>query len=529
MDIIDLLRREGPCLSSELATTLVDRFGLTPVAARKRISRQSMPVKRLAYLPFARNARFLYLQEQYGGDWFWERLETALLQHSPTYGGAISAVRQRGGIIPKPHFLIACGSPLKQQRHLSPQTVLDRLVKAQLLEEIEVPGIGPCVARAQEKAYYNELIPAMQARLVVEDIMLKAVRGWARNLGIVSYGKVKIRGEGPALPQVGTFAWDFSAPSYLGGLADWSEDQKPRPGFFVCDIVFGEEVTAAGIAPFIHKCKTLRSLTNVGRCVQLFIAEKYTNDAFAAAKSAGIMPGTPANLFGEQIAASLHQLAQVLLQAASVTDVKVFDELFSALSRIEGAAVNLRGALFEFWAAEVVRQLYGGAHIRMNRVFADGSARAEVDVQALLAAREVRFYECKGYQPGGLVPDEEVERWLKHRVPLVYGQMNLDRQGRQFHFEFWTTGRLSESAVAMLDEAKAKLRPSRYTIDYRDANSLLEVARQTKDQAIIGALRQHFLDHPMAKSSRRRQAEPDDEEEDRPRRQLVNMRGVRSS
>lgn len=504
MDVIEkLLEESGPSLSTELARLLVEQCGLTPEAARKRISRQTGSVKRLAYLKFPRNARFVYLQKQYGSPWFWDALVKALLETSPAYGGAIAALHQRGSLMPKPHFFIACGSPLAQRGHLSPQTVLDRLTQAKLLEEIDVPGIGPCVARAQESAFYAELIPAMQARLVVEDIMLKAVHGWARSLGLVSYDKAKIRGEEGVLPQVGTFAWDLSAPSYLGGLIERSVDGKPSPGFFVCDIVLGREVTTAGIAPFLQKCRTLRSLKKVGRCIQLFIAEKYSKEAFQLARSQGIIPGTPETLFGDEVAASLRRLSEVLRQAAGLRDMRVFDQLFNGLSRIEGAATNLRGALFEFWAAEVVRQTFG-AHIRMNRHFADATGKAEVDVQASVASRQIRFYECKGYQPGGLIPDDEVDRWLEKRIPIVYKQAHAesDWRDREFHFEFWTTGRLSDASIAKIKTAQATVRPGRYTLDYCDAEGLTAITRATKDKALIDALRQHFLDHPMAKIQR---------------------------
>lgn len=501
--IEQLLKEVGPCLSTELKRLLVERHRLTPEAARQRISRQPPPVKRLAYLKFPRNARFVYLQEQYGSPCFWDALVRALLESSPAYGGAIAALRQRGDLMPKPHFFIACGSPLAQQRHLSPQTVLERLIQAKLLEEIDVPGIGPCIARAQENAFYEELIPGMQARLVVEDIMLKAVRGWARSLGVISYDMAKIRGEESSPPKVGTFAWDLSAPSYLGGLIDRSAQGKPSPGFLVCDIVLNYEITTAGITPFLLKCQTLRSLKRVGRCIQLFVAERYSKEAFQLAKSQGVMPGTPETLFGEEVATSLRQLSEVLRQAAGLKDMKVFDELFNGLSRIEGAATNLRGALFEFWVAEVVRQNFG-AHILMNRVFVDGSGKAEVDVQASVASRAVRFYECKGYQPGGLIPDDEVDRWLEKRIPLVYKQALAapDWRNREFYFEFWTTGRLSKASITKIEKAKTTVRPGRYTLNFCDSEGLTVIARATKDRALIDVLRQHFLDHPMAKIQR---------------------------
>lgn len=507
MDVEKLLRKHGPCVSTVLANLLVGEYGATREAARKRISRQQAPVKRLAYLPFPRNARFMYLEEQYGSPRFWEALVAALLETSPAYGGAIAAVRQRDGLLPKDHFLISCGSPLKQKRHLSPQVVLDRLKKANLLEEIDVPGIGVCVARTQEPGFLEDAIPNMQARLVCEDILLKAVRGWARSLGLVSYEKAKVRSDGAGLPQVGTFVWDLSAPSYLGGLVERTAEGRPKPGFVVCDIVLDHEISAQGLAPFLHKCRTLRSLKRVGRCIQIFVAEKYDEDAFRAAKAEGVVPATAETLFGRDVADALRKLSGVLTQAAAVAlDPQVFDELFNALGRIEGAATNLRGALFEFWAAELLRQTHADAHIWMNRVFSDGSGKkAEVDVQATTAGNRVLFCECKGYQPGGLLPDEEVDRWLDFKIPLIYGQAkaNSEWKSRTFHFEFWTTGRLSDVAIRRITTAMNTIRPGRYTLAYCDAEKLTTMAKDTGNKALLGSLRQHFLDHPMAKIERK--------------------------
>ena len=107
MDAIEkLLKESGPCLSTELAGRLIEQYGLTPEAARKRISRQPASVRRLAYLKFPRNARFVYLQDQYGSPWFWDARVKALLETSPAYGGAIAALRQRGSRMRKTHVLL---------------------------------------------------------------------------------------------------------------------------------------------------------------------------------------------------------------------------------------------------------------------------------------------------------------------------------------------------------------------------------------------------------------------------------------
>ena len=71
----------GPCLSTTLAAAIVQKHGLSPAAARQRISRHQ-GIKLLAYLTFPRNARFLYLQKDYASDYFWHSLVETLLDNS---------------------------------------------------------------------------------------------------------------------------------------------------------------------------------------------------------------------------------------------------------------------------------------------------------------------------------------------------------------------------------------------------------------------------------------------------------------
>lgn len=235
-DVLEqILRNHGPSLSSEVSRILIEEHGMTPAAARQRVRRRPDTIRSLAYLKFPHNARFLYLREEYGAPRFWGKLIAALNEASPAYARALASLWERNKVMPKRHFIIACGAPLAQKRQMSSTAILDRLVQAKLLEELDVPGIGLCVAVAKGAAHLEEPIVAMEARLITEDIVLKAVKTWARNLGLGSYGLFALR-DGADMPKVGTFAWDLTAPSYLGPLVDWVGG-KPKQGFIVCDIL----------------------------------------------------------------------------------------------------------------------------------------------------------------------------------------------------------------------------------------------------------------------------------------------------
>jgi hypothetical protein len=495
--IKDQMLAQGPCLSTDLTQSLIENFGLADAAARKRVSRGCTDLKRLGHLPFPRKARFLYLQKQYGSPEYWHALEAAILGGGTAYGPALAALIQRDGIVPKTHFAVVSGAPVRQKKHLSAETILDRFIKANIVSEIDVPGVGACVVLSRMINRTAPDVASLRARLVTEAVLLKAVKMWLRNLGLVSYDKIATRDEDGRLPQVGTFAWDLTGPSYLIPMVEWSDQGKKNPGFVACDVLLGRPITASGISAFVQKSTTLGGLKRVGRCLQIFVADEYTPEAFAKAKTVGLVPATPETLFGKEVAEGLARLTEVLSDAARLSQrPEVFNELFERLGKIEGAATNLRGALFEFLVAQLVRHRYS-CTVTNGKILqgADGE-KAEVDVLAVVANRSIHFIECKGYQPSGIVDDAEVEKWLTKHIPFVRKEalQHPDWKSLDLHFEFWTTGKLSPEATSRIDAAKK--RTSKYKIEYRDAAAVRLYAEEVKDRALILTLKQHFLEHP---------------------------------
>jgi hypothetical protein len=79
------------------------------------------------------------------------------------------------------------------------------------------------------------------------------------------------------------------------------QDGKAKPGFIACDVHLGEPLTVQGAQPFIRKCRTLRSLQNIGPCMQILVANRFEKEAFQLLKEHGIVPATPGNLFGAEV------------------------------------------------------------------------------------------------------------------------------------------------------------------------------------------------------------------------------------
>lgn len=493
------LQKYGPALSSRVATHLVDTLGMKAEAARKRVSRARGEVFKLNGLTFPHKARFIYLRQQFGSPAYWDRLTDALIESRSAYGYAIAALRQRDGIVPARYFPIVCGAPVRQARHLAPETILARLTAAGLVTTLTVPDYGECVVLVRDQDHYVWRGPRLRAQLITENILLLAVKEWLQKLNFGSYGKVAIRDEEPA-PKVGTFLWDLSAPSYLGPMVRVSQNGGVKNGFFTCDVMLGDVMTAAGVAPFIRKCTTLRGLRNVGPCLQMLVADRYDEAAFHNLRKNGIIPATPASLFAEDVADGLRQLSGVLEAAGrSAVDGATFDELFKKLGKIEGAAHQLRGTLFEYLAAQIARTTIS-TDIRMNRLFKPiGGGQAEADVVAINDGRSITIIECKGYSPRGIIPDVQIERWLLHNVPTCFREIGQhpDWRNLEVRFELWVTGRLSPAALALIEKARSEINPERYSIALRLGPDLQALCRQTNDGSLIRAFEQHYLPPPV--------------------------------
>ena len=279
-------------------------------------------------------------------------------------------------------------------------------------------------------------------------------------------------------------------------MIGFNKNSGINPGFVACDVYSGSEVNEAGIRPFINKCVTLRKLKRVGRCMQLFVADSYTKDSFQLLKQNGIVPATPTNLFGQEVAEALAELSRVLLDAAKrAIDPEQFDMLFARLGKIEGAASQLRGSLFEFLVADIARKTIS-ADIRMNRLFKlETGEKVEADVIAAKLHQSVTLIECKGHNPEVEIPDEEVERWLNRTIPLLYKRVRLhdDWQGLQVRFEFWATGELSEAARQLIESRKTETNPNRYTINTCLGAEIHGKCRSIGDQGLAKVFKKHFM------------------------------------
>lgn len=497
--LVDFLERNGPCLTTDLTEYLVKQGGLSEVAARKQVSRGHPKIKRLAHLVFPRRSRFLYLEEQFSDYPYWDRLFEAIERTNSCYARALKALEARGGAVRRYEFTAVCGSPKAQIGHVAADAVLERLMKANVLVEKTLPGLGACVMTKLTYDMYQgqleKLAIPIQSRLLAESILLDTLKEWLRNLAIVSYDSVELRA--PKMPRVGTFEWDLSGPSYLTSVVDWTKDKEKKPGLVTCDVLL-KRVTLSNIEPYLAKVRTMQALKKLGRTMFIFVAQSYEHEAFKALRSAGVVPATTTSLFGQEAADGFGQLIATLSQAAlGIVRPEDFDELFARLGKVEGAVGNMRGAFFELLVAEVVRKRSSGL-VSVNQVCQGEDGNSEVDVYNYRPDIVAQMIECKGIAPGSLVDDKEIDLWLFTRIKRVRHHLRVIGWSSPLPiFELWTSGTLSPAARDRVEKTKLA-NAKKFDLRIVDGDRLRDRVVDVNDKSLLRTFEQHFL--PLAKA-----------------------------
>ncbi|HFK1203773.1 TPA: hypothetical protein ACG04Z_003826 [Klebsiella aerogenes] len=504
MTIPVLLKKTGPILSSKLCDLMCAEGALTRETARQHISR-AVKAKAVHCLKemFPRRELFLYLPAQFGSSQYWSSLTESLQATRSAYGYALGALSARGGVVPVRHFPAASGAPKHMSKRLSYDAVREGLLKQGLVKIATMPGCGECVAlREKYEESFVAIRGEVRARLITESVLIKHVAQWIKNLGIGSYDKVRIRDSEESTPEVTGFQFDISSPSYLSPILTLKKTGETMPGFVACDVLLNGKLELMHVSPFINKCRSINSLSKTGRTLFIFVSENYTLEAFQALKSEGIIPATVDNLFGQDTADALLMLKDLLRWITMSEDVvNDIDNIMTRLSKIEGVLPQLQGDLFEYLVAQSQRDL---GNVELGEVCKDDNSKsADCDVLVKRGKRRVTFIECKGYKPYSEVLHKDVIHWMHDQVPVFYKHAIREFPGLPVKMEFWTTGKLSMESKQVLDKfiQNNQIR-KRYEVEVCEADKVLEIFRETRDESLIRVFERHFLD-PMKKKEYR--------------------------
>lgn len=326
-----------------MSSRLVDGLsggGLTRTAARQQVSRAEGEVKRLGGVRFPNRERFLFLEDQFGKKVFRNNLVDALINTGSSYGKALLGLKARCGAVMGSDFPVASGLPIAlAKRQVQHAFVESKLFDLGLIVKSETPD-GTVISLWNEGGIDDR----RRAALLVEDIVLGAVKSWLMRVGWTSSKAPTTRSAGS--PQFGQFRWDLVAPSYLHGLKTY-KNGNIVPGFIVADIILDTEISLVDLEPYFSKCDVLSYQRRSTRFQPMFIADSFTSEALNEVRKRGHFVARPDTLFGADVAETLRQLVSTVEHAAAAVTNNpkgVFD-LFAKIARIEGAALNLRAVV----------------------------------------------------------------------------------------------------------------------------------------------------------------------------------------
>ena len=483
--------------ASRLSGSLVDKYGLLPDAARQRVSRASPPIRKFPIRLLPKKEAFLYLEDERNSERFWEGLVRDLRESRSIHGLALDGLIARGGLAQRASFNVVAGSPEAQQKQVPLSGVLQNLVDTGLLECFEVGEMGDCVC-LKRQVFGTANLQSFRARKTAEDVLMNGLREWARKLGLASYDAIQIR-DAEQAPKFSTFHWDLVGPSYLQPLVSGSSEDR-KPGFFVADVFCGQTLDVPHIQYFLRKIRMLRAIPRVVPFLPVLLADGFTTEALRAGKGVGAIMATTRNLFGEKVAQALSSLIDTLTRAAAVAagNPERVVGLLADLRAIEGAAGNLRGALFEMIVGYLVREIEGNT-IDIGEIIYDpmSGKHAEVDVRRIKERQECWFYECRARQPHARIDADEISTWIEKIDRVNRFHRRQERfQGCRFGFEIWTTGHFDEEALEVLRAEKSKR--GRIEIRWKDGTQVRDYAKQASRKAILDTLDEHYFKHPLS-------------------------------
>lgn len=217
-------------------------------------------------------------------------------------------------------------------------------------------------------------------------------------------------------------------------------------------------------------------------------------------KAEGYILSTPRILFGETVAQAFQDLTEVMTNAtaAAASRPDTITNIFNSLKNIEGAAANLKGPLFELITGHLIYKKEGFSIDIGEKVTDENGNAAEIDVLGVLGKHSVHVVECKARNANSLIGVTEINKWLNDRIPLIHKSLKGERRfaGSKFTFEYWTTSDYTTDAKALLKKHNAK----KYKIIWRNGTDVLQYSKDAQATAITQALKDHFMNHPLAKA-----------------------------
>ena len=179
--IHQLLAEKGPARAGRLASLLTKSLGISPEAARQRLSRARTPVERYPGRLLPKREAFFYLRYQRNTERYWDNLLRDMRETGSVFACAIDGLRARGGVVPVNEFATISGAPIALKKQVPSEGVSETLIELGAIRKDELSAFGESVIvvnpyAVMEPSESSEIC----AQRLAEGVILDGLREWIR-------------------------------------------------------------------------------------------------------------------------------------------------------------------------------------------------------------------------------------------------------------------------------------------------------------------------------------------------------------
>jgi len=432
---------------------------------------------------FDNNQKFVYLDEQYRKDSFFEILLRCLQESSKSYYYFLKAIIFHHGFISVKQLPAYSCSPIEPLKgHKLAQEIIKGLHLSGLLSRYDegLWHLDPDLKIATNISRYKAI--EIAKKTVMNDFV-----DWARKINLISYNRGKFLSEAPEFFKM---QWGFTAPSYIQGI----RKEKLTPGFIVADVLLGEAPEETDIEFFLKKIAIIRQCKNAPPFVPVLIADCFKESAFKKLKKEGVFLGFVNTLFGSEYANMLKSLVNIIENASNIITQHPdrYFELIDSIAKMGGKASNLKGDVFELAVGYYYSQHARSIEVNKNIIEHENGKAKEIDVFVDYSPTEIRIVECKGYNYP--LEEEFVDKWLHDNIPAIRDWIlsQDDYARKSITFELWSTGGFSEAALHKLKDASERTR--KYKIRFLGKEDILRKSQEDGNKNLQRIIKVYFSD-----------------------------------
>lgn len=454
--VVELLASIGPCLSGTLSQAIQSTSGVSAVAARKQIERakETFAIRSFGELQLKHGEQFLYLKEQSDTPAFRLAFFKALEDSKSAYGRALFGVIARGGIVPWSGFATVSGLPLTSDSgNLTATEALWKLIEWGMLWPEHTKG-GYCVRLHPHISDRRVSDRRFVARLMVEDLVLAAIRDWFRLQGMT--GTLASKRDDAEPPQFGYYQWDFVAPSYISVLRTGSPETKINPGFLVADVILGRILSVRDVKYFIEKSNAIRKRFRNRPFIPFLIAEWFDIEALNLGRKHGFTFTTVKNLFGRPFYKAITSMAQIVEDKALIDDkVEEFVDLVYSISHMSSALEEAKDTIFELIISSLLtREQY--TFIEHHRIFNDFNNQLFCEADILVHTENtIKVAQCKAREES----EDSIAQWFNVSVPVIHSvlaRQQANQAKSDFEYTYYSTSALTDDIAGSIEKINAK-------------------------------------------------------------------------